>query len=90
MTIKQFINKYGWQRECDLKPGRIMCVEIYFINSEGREDQTQMDIHAYDDDELEVLFEHFCNENGFSSDTVIGIEIIHIADNMEELNSVVL
>lgn len=90
MTIKQFLKEYGWQRECDLKPGKAMSVEIYFVNNEDREDQTQMDIHAYDDDELCILFENFCNENGFSSDTVIGIEIIHIANDMEELNLAVL
>ncbi|MBM6803890.1 hypothetical protein H6B07_14735 [Mediterraneibacter glycyrrhizinilyticus] len=85
MTIKQFIKKYGWQMECTSKPGKAMSVDIDFVDSEGREDETQMDIKAYDTQELSQLFSDFCKENKFPQNTVTYIAVVQIADTMEEL-----
>ena len=65
MNIKQFIRKHGWQMECNSKPGRVMCVDVGFIDDEGREDETQMDINAYDEQELSRLFADFCKATEF-------------------------
>lgn len=85
MNIKQFIRKHGWQIECNSKPGRVMCVDVGFIDDEGREDETQMDINAYDEQELSRLFVDFCKENKFPTNTVTSVVIVQIADTMEEL-----
>ncbi|MDY2752331.1 MAG: hypothetical protein SOV22_01865 [Blautia obeum] len=85
MTIKQFIKKHGWQIECDSKPGRAMSVDIGFLDHRKMEDETQMDINAYDEQELTELFADFCKENQFPTNTVTYVTIVQIADTMEEL-----
>ena len=85
MTIKQCIKKKGWQIDCDSKLGRYMSVDIGFVNSDGKDDETQFDIKAYDVDELDNLFADFCKENGFKKNTVYSICIVKIADTIEEL-----
>lgn len=62
-----------------------MCVDVGFIDDEGREDETQMDINAYDEQELSSLFADFCKENKFPTNTVTYVTIVQIADTMEEL-----
>lgn len=85
MTIRQIIKKYGWQMKCDVKPGRFMSVGIGFMNEKGKEDETQMDINAYDEQELSELFADFCRENQLLDDTVTYITIVQIADTMDKL-----
>ena len=85
MTIKQYIKKYGWEIECNPQMCRAMSVNIGFINDENREDQTQLDIMAYDEGELSNLFKDFCRENRFPQNTVTYVGIVQMADNMEEL-----
>ena len=85
MTINQYIQKYGWQMECDSKACRAMSVDIGFLNGEGREDETQLDISAYDEQELSDLFADFCKENGFPTNTVRSVTIVQVADSFEEL-----
>ena len=46
---------------------------IWFINSDGSEDETQFD-DVKSIKELEELFSDFCKENGFRKDTVRYIE----------------
>lgn len=85
MTIKQFIMKHGWQMECDSKPGRAMSVDIGFLDHRKMEDETQMDINAYDEQELSELFADFCKENQFPINMVTCVAIVQIADTMDEL-----
>lgn len=85
MTIKEYIRKKGWQRECDSKVCRAMSVDIGFLNDKRQHDETQFDIRAYDVDELSQLFSEFCNENGFRKNTVTNITIVKMADKMEKL-----
>ena len=85
MNIKQFIRKHGWQMECNSKPSRVMWMDVGFIDDERREDETQMDINAYDEQELSRLFVDFCKENKFPTNTVTAVTIVQIADTMEEL-----
>lgn len=58
-------------------------VNIRFINSNERDDQTQMDIVPSNFDygtgkcdELVELWKEFCKENKFNQNSVIGIEIV--------------
>ena len=49
-----------------------------FVNSAGRDDETQFDIHGEKTleetaEELSSLFAGFCNENGFTEDSVQSI-----------------
>lgn len=67
------------------KPGRAMSVNIGFVNDEGRENETQMDINAFDEQELSKLFTAFCKENKFPINTVTYVTIVRIADTMDEL-----
>lgn len=85
MTIKQYIKKYGWKIACSPKMCRVMSVNIGFINDENREDQTRLDIMAYDEGELSNLFKDFCRENWFPQNTVTYVGVVQMADNMEEL-----
>lgn len=71
--------------ECDSKPGRAMSVDIGFADKEGREDETQIDINAYDEQELSELFADFCKENQFPINTVTCVAIVQIADTIDEL-----
>lgn len=56
------------------------CYAVGFINDEGNVDETEL--VAYDMYELEELYDHFCEENGFAKDTVDYIEtrdhVIHV------------
>lgn len=85
MTVKQYISKYGWQIDCIPKTCRAMSVDICFINDENREDEKELDIKAYDVEELSGLFKDFCRENGFPQNTVTHIAVVQMADNMENL-----
>ena len=85
MTIKQYTKKCGWQIECDLKLCGAMTVDVAFIDKEGKEDETQFDIRAFDRQELSDLFADFCKENKLPRNTVINIIIVQMADTMEEL-----
>lgn len=46
--------------------------KIGFINADGREDETELD--AYDNSDLELVYNNFCQENGFQLNTVIYVE----------------
>lgn len=59
MTIRQIIKNYGWKMKCDTKPDRFMSVDVGFIDEKGKEDETQMDINSYDEQELSELFADF-------------------------------
>ena len=86
MTIKQHINEYGWQMDCDSKPCRAMNVNVDFFDNEERIDETQFSINAYDVNELDGLFTEFCKENGFKRDTVSNIIIVEMADTIDKLS----
>lgn len=73
--------------ECTSKLDRTMSVDIDFVNEEGMMEETQMDINAYDEQELSKLFAAFCKENKFPINTVIYVTIVKIADSMDELLS---
>lgn len=58
-------------------------VNIQFINSNGREDETQMDVlPAYFDygagkcHEIELLWKEFCKENKFYQNSVTAVYIV--------------
>ena len=45
---------------------------IGFINSDGFEDETELD--AFNMEELKMLYRDFCRENGFRQNTVLYVE----------------
>lgn len=45
---------------------------IGFINTDGQEDETELD--GYNLTELEELYREFCKENGFRQNTVTYVE----------------
>lgn len=87
MTIKQYFANGGkWEVECDTsKPYRAMSVNIGFLHAKGKEDEVQFDIQAYDVDELSRLFNEFCKENNFPTNTVMYVTVVQIAETMELL-----
>ena len=86
MNIKEHIKKIGWNMEADYKNCRYMNVDVSFVNSDGRDDETQFSIKAYDADELSRLFADFCKENGFKKNSVTCVTIVQMAATMEELD----
>lgn len=87
MTVKEFVEKEGWYVEGNTKPSRVQAVNVSFVNSDGRDDETQFDIRAYDVSELSALFKDFCKENGFKDDTVTRVSIVAMAESEEELEA---
>lgn len=88
MTLNECIKKRGLQIEVgSLKVWQ--SVDVCFINSNGQEDETQFDVKHIGtkpgNDELEELFNTFCNENGFSNSTVQSITVVKSANSYEEL-----
>ncbi|OUP01978.1 hypothetical protein B5F37_05635 [Drancourtella sp. An210] len=51
---------------------RICSYRIGFINSDGREDETELDVCNLA--ELEEVYQDFCKENGFRQNTVIYVK----------------
>ena len=51
---------------------RICSYRIGFINSDGKEDETELDVCNLA--ELEEVYQDFCKENGFRQNTVIYVE----------------
>lgn len=89
MTIKECIKKYGWQTEVSGPLKRFQSVDIDFVNSDGLEDETQFDISGAGTAEgikkLTDLFSGFCKENGFKTNSVTSVTIVHVADTRHEL-----
>lgn len=91
MLIKDCIKKKGWQTEVTGSLKRCQTVDVDFVNTEGKEDETQFTITGAGTnkgiEELSKLFSEFCKENGLKNNTVISVTIIHVADTIEELES---
>ena len=86
MTIKQTILKSGWNIECNVSSCfRYMIVHVGFINRDGNEDETSFDIKAYDVEELNQLYTDFCEENAQKKNTVTSINVVAVAETLEEL-----
>lgn len=85
MTIREYLKKNGWQIECKPELCKAMSVTIGFINEKKQEEETQMDILAYNEKELSSLFSEFCKENGFPQNTVTYIDVVQIAESLEKL-----
>lgn len=85
MTIKESIKKNGWNIECNvLSCFRYMIVHVGFANADG-DDETSFDIKAYDVEELNQLYADFCKENKQKRNTVTSINVVAVAETMEEL-----
>lgn len=84
MSVREFLEKNGWGRTV-LKGHHYMTVCIQFLNDKKMEDETEFDISACDVDELEELFQNFCQENGFAVDTVTDVYVVRTAITLEEL-----
>ena len=64
MTIKNIVKEKGWIMECESKSCRYMSVQVSFMNPEYLSyDETEFDIAAYNDTELQDLFKTFCKES---------------------------
>lgn len=83
MTVREYLKKNGWNADCDVTGCRRMSVDIGFINPDGKEDETQFDIAAYDVIELATLFADFCKENKFALNTVTYVVIAAVDDGMD-------
>ena len=92
MTIKQYVKKNGFQTEISGPLKRWQTVDIGFMNSDGRNDETQFDVQLVLEDsgleELNSLFTDFCKENGFRCNTVTAVTIVQCADTYEELETI--
>ena len=66
MTIREAMEGMNITNEYDYRIG--------FINTDGDEDETELS--ADSNEELENMYEEFCEENGFSRDTVTYIDLV--------------
>ena len=84
-SVKKYIQQNGWIDECQTRRSdKYMTVQIAFDN-QGRDDEVEFDIKAYDTNELAKLFEDFCEEEKCEKNSVTGIYIVKTADNMSDL-----
>lgn len=87
MTIEEYLETNGID-VCFPIIRKWNCVDVGFINSDGKEDETEFDVENMSYDGLEDLidlFEEFCEENGFDNDKVLYVTIVATADTYEEL-----
>lgn len=92
MTIKECIKAKEIQCEVAGCMKRWQMVDVDFINSAGKHDETQFDVRDIGNrtgiDELSQLFTSFCVENGYEANTVCSVTIVKCADSYEELEEV--
>ena len=87
MTVKGFVESNGWSLNFNDSVGKFWNIDIGFVNSEdGREDETEFSISAYDLDELDDLFREFCKENSLDDDAVIYVNVVETAEDEDELS----
>lgn len=66
MTIREVIKDMNITNKYDYRIG--------FINADGQEDETELSADSNED--LVKTYETFCEDNGFSKDTVIYIDLV--------------
>lgn len=82
MTIKEAIEGMNITTEYDYRIG--------FLNAEGQEDETELSADSNED--LVNTYETFCEDNGFSKDTVTYIDLVgrtHIEMNVGYLKNLI-
>lgn len=79
MTIEECVKNDIQQDE----PNSLKCLQVVnvgFINSEGKEDETQFDIVSVGTPEgtkdLVEVYANFCKENNIEADTVMYLDIV--------------
>lgn len=75
MTVREFVKTHNWQTDVRSESEHGVVVDVDFVQN-GRNDQTQFDLESLSIDELEKLFNQFCDECGFRNDTVTGVTIV--------------
>lgn len=84
MTVKEFFASEISDLRGEVHSKHPM-YNIQFINDLGEEDETQFtcESEASAEEELSAFFKEFCEENGFKTDSVIGISIVNDDDDDE-------
>lgn len=89
MTIKQCIKTKWINYELSGDLLVYQTVDVNFINSDGLIDETQFDVRYVDSiegqNELTELFQDFCKDNGYKTNTVTEISIVKVARTRAEL-----
>ncbi len=80
-----------WQVEASFKGSpKFANIDVDFIDENGNVDETQFSIEnpftEEGERELEDLFDQFCRENRFTTDTVVSVTITDFAEKMELLS----
>lgn len=89
MTLRDYIEKKGWETECQIKlRDHFAIVHIDFVNDTGTDDETSLDVPFLSVSYLDELFESFCKENHFPLDTVNGVTVVATAPTMEALQRI--
>ena len=88
MTLKEFVEKNG-KEKCVSKMRQWQSVIIGFINADGKDDETEFDVYRVDTsaglEELAQLFNDFCAENNFPTNTVQSVRVVKSADDYSGL-----
>ena len=91
MTIKQCIKTKEINYELSWDVLVYQTVDVNFINLAGLIDETKFNVRYVDStegqNELTKLFQDFCKDNGFKTNTVTGISIVRVARTRAELES---
>lgn len=91
MTIQECITRNGLQSEITVfKVWN--SVDIDFINSDGMEDETQLDVMFIGtkagNEELAKLYREFCRENKFPTNTVLSVTVVKSTYTYAELERI--
>lgn len=78
------MKKNGKER-CVSKMRQWQSVTIGFIDADGKDDETEFDVYRVDTsaglEELAQLFNDFCAENNFPTNTVQSVRVVKSADD---------
>ena len=88
MKLQECIKQKGLQIEV-MSLKRCQSVDIAFLNSDGMEDETQFDVMFIGtragNKELEQLYDAFCKENKFPTNTVQSVTVVKSANSFAGL-----
>ena len=87
MTVRQFIERKGWNTEVEVKDtDKVMVAAIVFDSGITDLDEVEFDVELYNAVELSRLFTDFCKENCLPVHTVQNVIIKKAAESFEVLD----
>lgn len=90
-SIRQFLTAKGIRLKTD-NLRKYQIVHVAFNNEKHQLDEVSFDVHSVGtkagNAELSELYEDFCKENNFRTDTVVSVTVVASADTKEDLEQI--